>query len=76
MQISDAVDSIDQGSEYIGSQMHKFAWSLWPINRSITGDGVRQTLALIQKQVSGLRVYEIPSGTKVYDWTIPKEIFP
>jgi aminopeptidase-like protein len=45
---------------------------LWPIHRSITGNGVRQTLDIISEVVP-LETTEISSGTKVFDWTIPKE---
>jgi aminopeptidase-like protein len=57
----------------IGSQIHQLAKILWPINRSLTGDGVRQTLKIIQDEVPELKVVEVPSGTQVFDWTIPKE---
>ena len=46
---------------------------LWPINRSITGDGVRQTLGILQEHLPDLRIIEIPTGTQVFDWTIPEE---
>lgn len=45
---------------------------LFPICRSITGDGVRQTLSIL-RDVSDFNVKEIPSDTKCYDWTIPDE---
>lgn len=45
---------------------------LFPICRSITGNGVRETLKIISEIVP-LKVYEIPSGTKVFDWIVPKE---
>jgi len=45
---------------------------LYPICRSITGDGVRKTLKIIKKHIP-LKILEIPSGTKVFDWTIPNE---
>lgn len=45
---------------------------LWPINRSLTGDGVRKSLDLM-KSIIDLNLYEEPSGAKVFDWTIPKE---
>lgn len=46
--------------------------SLYPINRSITGDGVRESLRILQKTIP-LTLHEIPSGTPVLDWTVPKE---
>ena len=46
---------------------------LFPICRSITGNGVRKTLKIIKRHFSQLRIYEIQSGTKVFDWNIPAE---
>lgn len=57
----------------IGKKIHEFAEKLWPINRSLTGDGVRQTLKIIQNEVPELKIFEVPSGTQVFDWIIPKE---
>ena len=57
----------------IGGEIYEFAKTLWPINRSITGDGVRETLQLIKSHLPNLRIFEVNSGTKVFDWTIPKE---
>jgi aminopeptidase-like protein len=45
---------------------------LWPILRSITGEGVRQTHTILSELVP-LERFEIPTGTNVFDWTIPKE---
>ena len=57
----------------IGDEIHKFARELWPINRSLTGDGVRETLQRISKHLPALEIKSVPSGTKVFDWTVPKE---
>jgi aminopeptidase-like protein len=57
----------------IGNQIHNFAKRLWPINRSITGDGVRETLRIIKEEIPDLEIMEVPSGTRVFDWEIPKE---
>jgi aminopeptidase-like protein len=57
----------------IGNEIHNFAKQLWPINRSITGKGVRTTLDLIKQHLPGLEVKAIPSGTEVFDWKVPKE---
>ena len=45
---------------------------LWPICRSISGNGLRESFGIL-KEVIPLNTYEIPTGTKVFDWTIPKE---
>jgi len=57
----------------IGINIHQFAQELWPINRSITGEGVRETLKRISKHIPGLEIKSVPSGTRVFDWTVPKE---
>lgn len=54
------------------NKIYNFIRKLYPICRSITGNGVRQTLNLI-KEIIPLEIIEIPTGTKVLDWTIPKE---
>jgi len=64
------VDQFD--SAKAGSQLHRFATDLYPICRSITGDGLRQTLTRIQQRLP-LQISEVPSGTAVFDWTVPKE---
>ena len=56
----------------VGKQLHDFAAELYPICRSITGDGTRQTLAKIQQRIA-LRLSDVPTGTQVFDWVIPKE---
>ena len=55
-----------------GKRLHDFAAELYPICRSITGPGIRQTLNLIQRRIP-LTVTEVPSGTPVFDWKVPKE---
>jgi aminopeptidase-like protein len=55
-----------------GERMYRLAAELYPICRSITGDGFRQTLRRLGEQVT-LEVHEVPTGTQVFDWTIPKE---
>lgn len=56
-----------------GEEMHTLAKRLWPINRSLSGSGVRETLAILGELMPGLRTFEVPSGTTVFDWTVPKE---
>lgn len=53
--------------------MYELAERLFPICRSITGDGFRQSLGIIREQVPEMQVFEVPSGTEVFDWTVPKE---
>ena len=53
--------------------MYNLAVRLFPICRSITGDGFRQSLDMIREQVPEMKVFEVPSGTAVFDWTVPKE---
>lgn len=56
-----------------GHSMHQLMQRLFPICRSITGDGVRQTLAILSAEFDALNIYEVPSGTSVFDWHVPKE---
>src|SRR5580692_5696856 len=55
-----------------GDQAYEVIEALYPICRSITGDGVRQSLRLLQGTVP-LQIREVPTGTQVFDWTVPKE---
>ncbi|NUP01497.1 MAG: DUF4910 domain-containing protein [Nonomuraea sp.] len=55
-----------------GAEMHDLVRRLYPLCRSITGDGLRRTLEIIGESVP-LEITEVPTGTKVLDWTIPRE---
>jgi aminopeptidase-like protein len=55
-----------------GRSMHALASELYPICRSITGDGVRRTLEIVGREIP-LEIHEVPSGTQVFDWTVPRE---
>ena len=55
-----------------GVEMYELIKELYPICRSITGNGVRKTLDIIRKHIS-LKVSEVPTGTTAYDWEVPKE---
>ena len=57
----------------IGQEMYGWATDLFPINRSLSGDGVRETLNYIKNIVPEMNIIEVPSGTKCFDWTVPKE---
>lgn len=57
----------------VGSVMYQLCKELWPITRSITGDGVRETLSILQRELPDLKVYAVESGTNVFDWQVPNE---
>ena len=59
-------------SSLLGDEIYSLIRELYPICRSITGAGFRETLARIRKEIP-LDVHEVPSGTQVFDWTVPKE---
>ncbi len=58
--------------EALGQEMYSLIEELYPICRSITGDGVRETLNRLQGRIP-LTIHEIPSGTQIFDWTVPNE---
>jgi aminopeptidase-like protein len=58
--------------ERLGKELYSLVEELYPNCRSITGEGVRRTLGILRKIVP-LEVHEVPSGTKVLDWTVPPE---
>ena len=53
--------------------MHELAQRLWPFHRSLTGDGVRQTLAVLKEDIPNLVIHEVPTGTQAFDWEVPQE---
>jgi aminopeptidase-like protein len=65
--VADGVDTSDAGNA-----MYELVTELFPICRSITGDGVRESLAILNRHIP-LAIHEVPSGTRVFDWTVPKE---
>ncbi len=56
----------------IGQELHRFAAELYPICRSITGEGIVRTLDMIQDRIP-LQISKVATGTSVFDWTVPKE---
>ena len=63
---------IKSQSNEAGTEMYQLMIELYPICRSITGDGVRKTLEIIGNHIP-IKKHEIPTGTPVFDWNIPKE---
>lgn len=57
----------------IGLLMYQMTERMFPICRSITGNGFRDSLAIIREEIPEINVFEVPSGTQVFDWTVPKE---
>jgi len=59
-------------NDQIGEEIYGLIKRLFPICRSITGNGVRETLKIINEHIP-IEIKEVPSGTKVFDWEIPNE---
>jgi aminopeptidase-like protein len=70
MNIDDLIKELDEKA--IGEEIYSLIEELFPICRSITGDGLRETLGILQKHIP-LKMHEVPTGTEVFDWTVPKE---
>jgi aminopeptidase-like protein len=56
----------------VGREMHALIAELYPLCRSITGNGLRETLRILKQHIA-LEMHEVPTGTQVFDWTVPKE---
>ncbi len=59
--------------ESSGQRAHDLARRMWPINRSLTGPGVVETLEILRESIPGLTLHSVPTGTELFDWTVPKE---
>src|SRR6266540_1123496 len=70
MDVTDSKNTLQL--DRIGQEMFDLIAKLYPLCRSITGEGVRATLNIIKKHIP-LSLYQVPSGTEVFDWTVPKE---
>ena len=70
LRLRDVMKSFDSRRE--GAEVYALIKKLYPICRSITGNGVRQSLQILQDIVP-LSLHEVPTGTPVLDWTVPKE---
>lgn len=62
----------DPHLELLGQEMYALIAELYPLCRSITGDGIRETLRRLKRYIP-LELYEVPTGTQVFDWTVPRE---
>lgn len=60
-------------NDLIGKKIYELAKQLWPENRSITGDGLRATLEQLKLHLPDLKIKSVPSGTEVFDWSVPNE---
>lgn len=69
-QVRALATDLDAGAE--GAAAHALAKALYPICRSITGEGVRKSLRLLRETVP-LELRDVPTGTPVFDWTVPRE---
>lgn len=58
--------------ELIGNEMYEMIEVLYPITRSITGEGVRKTLKIFQEHID-LEIHEVETGIRVFDWVVPEE---
>jgi aminopeptidase-like protein len=66
-------DTLKADSLKIGAEMYKWAIDLFPLNRSITGQGNRETLQYLKNILPNLKISNFKSGEKVFDWIIPDE---
>lgn len=57
----------------LGQEMHDLCKQLFPICRSITGDGFRESLGMIARNLPEMEIFEVPTGTQCFDWNVPKE---
>lgn len=70
--LTDSITDANPNHRPPGSDMYALVSRLFPICRSITGPGVRETLRIISEHIP-LQVHEVPTGTQVFDWRVPKE---
>jgi len=69
----DVLQRFDESTlEQVGHELYGFAAELYPICRSITGEGIRRSLSMIGRHIP-VQVSDVPTGTKAFDWTVPKE---
>tara|TARA_B110000858_G_scaffold89318_1_gene103260 strand:- start:2407 stop:3729 length:1323 start_codon:yes stop_codon:yes gene_type:complete len=64
---------LDLDKNKLGEELLDLAQRIFPLNRSLTGDGNRQTLKILKEYISDLQIYEVESGTTAFDWIVPNE---
>jgi aminopeptidase-like protein len=64
-------DTLANGTA-VGQEIFRLIDELYPLCRSITGDGLRKTIDILRRHIP-LEFHEVPTGTRVFDWTVPKE---
>jgi dTDP-4-dehydrorhamnose 3,5-epimerase len=69
-QVRRLIERLD--AEAVAAEMHATVRELYPIARSITGDGLRQSLRILQA-IAPMSLHEVPTGTPVLDWVVPRE---
>jgi len=65
-----AADRLD--GQALGAELHAMVLELFPICRSITGEGLRRSLRILQR-AAPIQLHEVPTGTQVFDWVVPRE---
>ncbi len=68
--VRSAIEALD--AEALGAELHAELRALYPICRSITGEGLRRSLRQLRR-LAPLELHEVPTGTPVFDWVVPKE---
>ncbi len=69
-ELRSVIDRLDLA--VVGAELHAEVRELYPICRSITGNGLRESLRLLQRRIP-LELHEVPTGTPVFDWVVPRE---
>ena len=59
-------------SQSVGLEIYQLIKNLYPICRSITGDGFRESMRILQNHIP-LQIHEVPTGTQAFDWIVPRE---
>ncbi|TPJ76696.1 DUF4910 domain-containing protein [Mesorhizobium sp. B2-6-2] len=70
--MDDGAQQLVNTSARLGEKIYELARELFPIARSITGPGVRETLRVLSRHLP-IEVHEVATGTPVFDWVVPKE---